>query len=385
MLGAASSREEPVKQSFRQPPPGLATGLAILAILAAGFATGRQDPEPAATAAPDPATLVAELQPKATHSLILDLANAADRAIAVGERGHILVSESRSDWRQVADVPTRSTLTGVAAFGSRAWAVGHDGVILGSTDGGLTWQRQRAAPFDPDSDDPHNGSPLLDVLFLDENNGFAIGAYALMLRTRDGGATWETVALSAAAAGDELAVEEDVEAAVEDDSWTMSAEDVAIEEESDPHLNAIARTGDGSLFIVAERGAAFRSTDGGENWQRLSLPYDGSMFGVIGYEGRHVLAYGLRGNVLESRDLGDTWIEIQSNSDLSLMGGAGWDDGGAVLVGANGVVLTRTDGGANLLRHTHPDAAVLSSVLVLAPNGALVLAGENGVSTWTPN
>lgn len=376
-----------MKQPFRQPPPGLATGLAVLAVLVAGLATGRQDPAPAATAAPDPATSVAELQPNATRSLILDLASGADRAIAVGERGHILVSESRSDWRQIADVPTRSTLTGVAAVGSRAWAVGHDGVILGSSDGGLTWSRQRAAPFDPDSDDPHNGAPLLDVLFLDENHGFAIGAYALMLRTRDGGATWEQVALSAPDAGlDEVAVEDDPEAAaVDDDSWTMSAEDVAIEEESDPHLNAIARTGDGSLFIVAERGAAFRSTDAGETWQRLSLPYDGSMFGVIGYEDRHVLAFGLRGNVLESRDLGDTWAEIQSNSDLSLMGGAGWNDGGAVLVGANGVVLTRTDGGANLLRHAHPDGAVLSSVLVLAPNGALVVAGENGVSTWTPN
>jgi photosystem II stability/assembly factor-like uncharacterized protein len=109
------------------------------------------------------------------------------------------------------------------------------------------------------------------------------------------------------------------------------------------------------------------------------------MFGVIGYQGRHVLAFGLRGNVLESQDLGDTWTAVQSGSDLSLMGGAGWAGGGAALVGANGVVLTRTAGEANLLRHTHPDAAVLASVLVLTPNGALVVAGENGVSTWTPN
>jgi photosystem II stability/assembly factor-like uncharacterized protein len=369
--------------NFRKPPAGLATGLALAVAIAGGVAIGQQEASAPTDPAPDPATQVAELMPRASQSLLLDLANAADRAIAVGERGHILVSESRTDWRQVEGVPTRATLTGVAAVGNRAWAVGHDGVILHSPDGGLTWVRQRVAPFDPDSDDLHNGSPLLDVFFLDENNGFALGAYALLLRTGDGGTTWSEVPLSAST-GDESAAEDEV-AEEDDESWVMSEDDVAIEEESDPHLNAMARTGDGSLFIVAERGAAFRSTDGGNTWERLSLPYDGSMFGVIGFEGRHLLAFGLRGTVLETTDLGQTWNQLESGTDLSLMGGAGWGDGGAALVGANGVVLTRAGAGGNLLRHTHPDAAVLSSALALTPNGTLVLAGENGVTSWTPN
>ena len=369
--------------SFRKPPAGLATGLALAVAVAGGVAIGQQEAAPAGAPAPDPATQVAETLPRAAQSLVLDLANAADRAIAVGERGHILVSESRTDWRQVEGVPTRSTLTGVAAVGNKAWAVGHDGVILHSPDGGLTWLRQRVAPFDPSSDDPHNGAPLLDVFFLDAENGFALGAYALLLRTTDGGATWTDVPLAAPLSDEEAVADEAIEE--DDESWVMSEEDVAIEEEADPHLNAIARTGDGSLFIVAERGAAFRSTDGGSTWERLSLPYDGSMFGVIGYEGRHLLAFGLRGTILESLDLGTTWTELDSGTDLSLMGGVGWGDGGAALVGANGVVLTRAAAGGNLLKHVHPDNAVLSSVLALTPNGTLVLAGENGVTTWTPN
>jgi photosystem II stability/assembly factor-like uncharacterized protein len=63
---------------------------------------------------------------------MLDFAEGDQRAIAVGERGHVLVSESRSDWRQVEGVPTRATLTAVAAVGDHAWAVGHDGTILHS-------------------------------------------------------------------------------------------------------------------------------------------------------------------------------------------------------------------------------------------------------------
>src|SRR6218665_3988010 len=47
----------------------------------------------------------------ATQGLILDMAETDSRAIAVGARGAVLVSESRSDWRQIENVPTRATLT----------------------------------------------------------------------------------------------------------------------------------------------------------------------------------------------------------------------------------------------------------------------------------
>ena len=62
--------------------------------------------------------------------------------VAVGERGHVLVSgdEGRS-WRQ-ADVPSRALLTGVFMHDARlGWAVGHDEVVLRTRDGGLTWER----------------------------------------------------------------------------------------------------------------------------------------------------------------------------------------------------------------------------------------------------
>jgi photosystem II stability/assembly factor-like uncharacterized protein len=387
---------------------------AVLLALAAGAGVlaAQTDSAPSnAGATLDPSRQTAEIVPLADKSLILDMADGANRAIAVGERGHILVSESRRDWRQVENVPTRSTLTAVATVGELAWAVGHDGVILHSADGGLTWQSQRAQPYDPNNvDDLHNGTPLLDVLFTDAQNGMAIGAYSQMLKTADGGTTWTafdfvgaidaTIAAQGAVVTDDTLVDEPVdtpaaagddadeaaaaEASPDDESWTFSEEDLALDDETDPHLNAIARTGDGSFFIVGERGVAFRSTDGGERWQRINLPYQGSMFGVLGYEGRQVLAFGLRGHVFESNDLGDHWREIDSGTELSLMGGAGWAGGGAALVGANGVVLTRTAAGANLLRHTHPDGAVLAAVLPL-PGGELAVGGENGLSRYKPD
>ena len=66
--------------------------------------------------------------PGAEHSMLLDIAAAGERLVAVGERGHILVSEERGEsWRQV-EVPTTAMLTRVFFFDETlGWAVGHDG------------------------------------------------------------------------------------------------------------------------------------------------------------------------------------------------------------------------------------------------------------------
>lgn len=352
----------------------------------------------------DPAMLPAEPAPLATRSLLLDIAEASQRAIAVGERGHVLLSESRHDWRQVEGVPTRATLTAVTTVGDHAWAVGHAQVILHSADGGLSWERQHVDAYDAeDFDDLANGAPLLDVLFLDQQHGLAIGAYGLLLRTADGGVHWERGSVSEATARVEDAapagaVEEEMQSVAQaagadgeedgddgDDSWTFSDDDLLLEELSDPHLNAIARTGSGALFIVAERGSAFRSRDQGASWERIAIPYEGSMFGVIGYEGDRVLVFGLRGNVFESRDLGDSWNALDSGTEQSLQGGAALANGGAVLVGSNGVVLVRSGADAQLEPFDQADGGVLAGVLPAGGARELVVVGERGVSRFSGN
>lgn len=347
--------------------------------------------QPAETA---PAAPRSEMMPLVTtRSLILEITESASRAIAVGERGEVLVSESRTEWRQVADVPTRATLTAVSAVGDAVWAVGHDGTIIASKDGGLNWTLQRRDVLDTSPDrmfDPRQGMPLLDILMLSPTHGFAVGAYSQLLRTDDGGTSWQFIATSGMdddAAADEFD-ELDEGAVGNEDSWTFSDEDLAMDDLAEPHFNAIARTGSGALVIAGERGTVFRSRDDGASWERLQLPYGGSMFGVIGYAGDHILVFGMRGNAFESHDLGDTWEQLDTGTELSLMGGAGHGQGGFALVGANGIVLTRHADGAALKLNIHSNAEhetpVLAGVLVRA-NRSLVVSGEKGVDNFTPN
>lgn len=335
----------------------------------------------------DSALLATEVMPEAPSSLLLDAVQTGDSTLIVGERGHVLISRDGETWRQVEGVPTRSTLTAVTAVGEKVWAVGHDGVIIHSADAGQSWVRQRADPRPPESLDPDQGRPLLDVLFVDADHGFVIGAYALMLETRDGGQTWieRTLDADASASPDaELSGQADADA---DAAWLFSDDELELEAEENPHLNAIVQTPGGRLLIAGERGAAYRSSDGGESWQRLSLPYEGSMFGVLAWSDDHVMVFGLRGNVLESFDFGDTWQTVDSSIEASLMGGMALPDGGAVLVGAEGRMIARDRTGQPFRLSTFANEAgetpILADALPLA-DGEYLVFGERGIGRHRP-
>lgn len=341
----------------------------------------------AAPAAADPAVLDAEMMPRASRSLLLDVVRTQAGYFAVGERGHVLSSEDGQAWKQ-APVPTRSTLTSIATANGVLWAAGHDGVIVHSTDGGQTWTRRRAAPWTLDTMDPTEGVPVMDVLFVDGMNGFAIGAYSLMLATTDGGVTWEPRSIidhgdDAAAGGAPTADAGEGEG----DDWTFDASDLELDAEADPHLNAIAQDASGALVIAGERGAFFRSRDGGQTWERKRLPYEGSMFGILAWDAGHLLAFGLRGNVLESMDLGDTWTPVDTGVGTSLLGGHALPNGGAILVGANGVVLTRPGTGtpfaATSFKMASGETPNLTGVLPAGDAGFIVV-GDKGAGLYRP-
>lgn len=345
-------------------------------------------PETAKPAATDPALLDSEVLPRASRALLLDAVRTSAGYFAVGERGHVLASDDGVKWRQAA-VPTRATLTAIASVDGVLWAAGHDGVIVHSTDGGKTWVRRRAAPWSYDIVDPSEGVPVMDLMFTDAMNGFAIGAYSLMLVTSDGGVTWTSRTVSSAApvvaAAPAPSGEEAAPTGGED--WTFSDEDLALDAESDPHLNAIARAGSGALVIAGERGTFLRSRDGGQTWISKRLPYEGSMFGVLSWQDDHILVYGLRGNVYESRDLGDSWVRVETGITTSLMGGYALDNGGAVLVGANGAILRRPDANspftATAFETASGETPLLSGVVPVDGAGYLVI-GDKGADLYRP-
>ncbi|MDP3858548.1 MAG: YCF48-related protein [Stagnimonas sp.] len=299
-----------------------------------------------------------ELSRLAYRGLLLDVTTSGKHLFAVGDRGTVLVSNNARDWAQV-QTPSRSALTGIAfADENIGYAVGHDAVILKTSDGGKTWLLQN---FQPELE-----KPFLSVLALDADNVIALGAYGLMYRTSDGGSTWNEVNAP------------------------------AIREE-ELHLNGIAKLGNGSLLVVGEQGTAGLSTDGGSNWEKLVSPYDGSLYGAIAVGDKGALIFGLRGNVYRSDDVAaGVWTQINVNTVSSFFGGTALPDGGVALVGLAGKVLRLdSSGGVSALVVTRPQTDAngnttdkevtgsFASAHVWA--GRLVVVGEQGVQALRIN
>lgn len=277
----------------------------------------------------------------ATKTLLLDAARADGRLVAVGEWGHVLLSDNGgSSWRQAESVPTRTTLTDVIFTDARrGWAVGHDAVVIHTRDAGETWELQHQAPEDE--------VPLLSVWFENDQRGLAVGAFGLLLETTDGGESWRRRPLIA-------------------------------NSEEDYHLNAIFRGPGDALFIAAEFGSIYRSLDGGASWKRLHPPYDGSFWGGLAVDEDALLVFGMRGHVFRSEDLGETWQELESGTDQSLQSGIIRADGTIVLVGLGGALLTSDDAGRTFSAAIAPDRRGIASAAE-GVNGTLLLFGETGV------
>ncbi len=328
---------------------------------------------------------------------LTDIAFCEGRLVAVGERGLVAYSDDAGDTWAQAEVPVSQLLTSVAcADGGNAYAAGHAGVLLASRDRGATWtlqfdgneanrqwlayQRARLEQLEEQlagaSDDERQeleyaaedigfniedaeaaleagpADPFLDVWFRDAHFGYAVGAYGMLYRTENGGASWE----------------------------------IAVEHIDNPdryHYYALVADGAGNLFLSGEAGLLYRSTDDGRHWERLDPGYDGSLFGLLIAGDGAVLAFGLRGNVLRSEDAGDTWrpVPVADDPRQGLYGGIRLVDGTLVLVGAGGVVLHSRDDGRSFTPSLVEGAATLSAVAGRAPDD-LRLVGMEGVTDY---
>ncbi len=284
---------------------------------------------------PSPAAVQAAVKaPLASRSLLLDIAYRQGTAIAVGERGHILVAcGDCSEWHQ-ANVPVRATLTAVHMYdASTAWAVGHDAVILKTTDAGENWQLQYR--------DPKQQRPFVDVWFRDDKQGYAIGAYGLFMTTLDGGASWQQRRIS----------------------------------EDDFHLNQICYSDKYGFFIAAEAGMIYHSVDG-EEWEELESPYEGSFFAVASLADDSLLIAGLRGHAFRSED-GRRWDEITTGTESLLTSIEVLQSGQVLITGMAGTLLL-SDDGQHFRLIQKADRKGIAAVVELQ-DGGLVAVGEGGI------
>ena len=339
---------------------------------------------------------------KAPESLLLDIALAGDRLVAVGERGHVVYSEDGGNsWAQ-ARVPTSVMLTRLYFVNEQlGWAVGHDGNVLHSHDGGVNWELQRdgvaeqaaineeragralrkveslrSAVDEADTSDaevlaeeladaewlldnarealdqPLYASPLMDVWFATPERGWAAGAYGTLLHTANGGRDWA--------------------------DWSYK-----VGNPDELHFNGVAGDGAGGLYLASEWGVVFVSANDGEHWQMVETGYDGSFFGIaVGPLDGRVFAHGLLGTLYASTDRGGSWEALDSGVSASLFG-ATVSDELIVFVGQGGTATLSRDGGDSFTPMIQANRDGLFGVAEL-PDGRLIATGQGGSRPLQP-
>lgn len=315
---------------------------------------------PAQAAEPRPAMIAA----RAATSTLIDVAYTGERYVAVGDRGHILLSEDGQNWRQV-ESPVSRMLTAVYFVDAKTgWAVGYDFAVLKTTDGGNSWQLQNY--------EPEPGWPFYDVFFLNAQRGFALGERGSFRVTDDGGTSWQDI---------------------ETDLTELGM-----------HLNAMTRLPNGVLVMVGEKGVVASSVDEGVNWVMLTEPYVGSFFGVLPKGENGFITFGLRGNTYVADDISvltpqdplewdeygrETITEDDRLSEMgwrylqppiveSLFGGSPLPGGGNILVGVNGSILRTNPEATQLSVVDNPADSTLGNAVATGSN--VVLVGVAGIA-----
>lgn len=326
----------------------------------------------------DPISTPAATSAFGVHSALTAVASAGTRLIAVGRRGVILASDDAgANWRQVPS-PVSGDLTAVRFQDARhGWIVGHDAVVLKTTDGGLTWQRKldgRAAlallnaAYGPQGSTPDSAIaqdieraaaqsatpgvlpyPLLDVWFASAEEGYVAGAFGLLLHTTDGGASWTPM----------------------------------LERSANSRMNHIYAIGGaaGHVYLAGEQGFLRKLDPASGAFVSIDSPYQGSYFGLYA-DGEKLVVHGLRGNAY-TRDGGGQWHKMDTGSAANIIAALPAPDGGVLLVSQGGEVVVTTPattsaGGAVTPLKDQRQAARGEVYGAALSGGALVAAGPAG-------
>ena len=293
-------------------------GAAALVAFASALAFAPRTPPPLA-----PTTIGVER----THFNAISLNG--ERLLTAGAMGEILYSDDKgAHWSPAKLNQDRQALIVSMAFApdkKLGFAVGHEGWILRTKDGGSSWEEVAFSK--------ENGEPLMSIARLPSGDWITVGAFGRAMESKDGGQTWQALTLPA--------------------------------EVEDKHLNRIVSSADQQHWlIVGERGLVIKSDDAGATWQIEPAFYNGSFYNAMPTKEGGWLIYGMRGNIFLQATAGAPWTKSEVAAPVSFFGHAQEQDGTIVLVGQGSMLGISKDGGKSFTLERAKGRATLTDIVL---------------------
>jgi len=312
----------------------------------------------------------------------------ANNGLAVGDSGTVLrTNDGGTSWTPVITGITNNFTGMCFVDANKVWAITgiksefynefpDSGIILHSTDCGITWTDQITMPL----------TLLNDITFIDADNGWAVGTskdslnwdieYSIILRTSNGGTTWaqQLIDTIPPVIGAHVPIT-NIDFVNSSTGWIISTS-----------------IGMGSASSI------HKTTDGGNTWsfQFVTNGWRYSSLNDIifrGFYGSGIAVGNLSINlgtskalIISTSDGGANWSQILLDlprlNDVFFLGWPYQTEG--TIVGEEGVILRTADGGLSWEEQTSGTTNALSSVyFVDALNGWSV--GNNGAILHTTN
>ena len=193
------------------------------------------------------------------------------------------------------------------------------------------------------------------IEFIDNQNGFAVGAQGTIIKLTNAGTIWEYKNLS-----------------------------------TPYNLTAIHFTTDRIGYIAGDRGLIMKTTDGGNTWNIVNEPSTTFNINALTFVNSELgYAVGQNGNMLKTVNAGQNWTAVETGTANHLMDVrfAGVNNGYAI--GKRGTILNTTNGGETwsvLNANTFVDLNSIyftdATTGFIAANGA-IFKTVNGGQTWT--
>ena len=189
---------------------------------------------------------------------------AADLAIV---QGRACSGADATGWCWQRPLPQGNAIVDYAfADDTHGWAVGEGGTLLGTADGGVTWQA-RASGTQLD---------LTRVAYANAQVGWVAATNGEVLRTTDGGATWQRLSFG-----------------------------------QNQSVSALGAVDADRAWVTTDSGlSAYVTNDGGAHWKYILAPAGTSRLTLTGPSDIWAVPYSLAATLVHSVDGGSTWSGV---------------------------------------------------------------------------